>query len=234
MRSPLRTLTGRITQPSNKAPVPYISRGRTWGHLFGSRTDAEAQMRTMGSVGSVFGIVHRTSNATSQVQWKLWKTAPSGLDEDRAPVTTHLALDIWNRPNDFYTGQLFRETFQQHLDLVGEAWWMIARNPAMRSIPLELWPVRPDRMEPVPSRENFLAGYIYRGPDGEQVPLRLDEVIFLRMPNPLDPYRGMGPIQAVLGTLDEVRIYNRTQTADQIQTDMNTPISACGLARLPG
>ncbi|MGI5286633.1 phage portal protein [Nonomuraea polychroma] len=202
MRSPLRTLTGRILQPSNKAPVPYVSRGRTWGHMFGSRTDAEAQMRTMGSVGTVFGIVHRTSNAFSQVEWGLWQTAPSGLDEDRKPVTSHLALDIWNRPNPFYTGQLFREAFQQHLDLVGEAVWVIARNPRVRSIPLELWPVRPDRIEPVPSRENFLAGYIYIGPDGEQVPLALDEVIRLMMPNPLDPYRGMGPIQSVLTDID--------------------------------
>jgi HK97 family phage portal protein len=203
MKSPLRTLTGRIIQPSNKAPVPYTSRARTWGgRLWGSRTDAEAQMRTMGTIGTVFGIVHRTSNATSQVQWKLWETARSGLMEDRKPVTSHLALDIWNRPNPFYTGQLFREAVQQHVDLVGEGVWVIARDPRMRSIPLELWPVRPDRIEPVPSRENFLAGYVYVSPDGEQVPLRLDEVIRLMMPNPLDPYRGMGPIQSVLTDID--------------------------------
>ncbi|MFB4273042.1 phage portal protein [Nonomuraea sp. GTA35] len=206
MRSPLRTLTGRIIAPANKAPVPYEGRARTWGgRLFGSRTDAEAQMRTMGSIGTVFGIVHRTSNAFSQVEWGLWEKAESGLDEDRKPVTRHLALDIWNRPNPFYTGQLFRESFQQHLDLVGEAVWVVARNPRMRQIPLELWPVRPDRIEPVPSRENFLAGYVYIGPDGEQVPLRLDEVIRLMMPNPLDPYRGMGPIQSVLSDIDAAK-----------------------------
>lgn len=60
-------------------------------------------------------------------------------------------------------------------------------------------------MTPVPSREKFLAGYVYTSPDGEQVPLGLDEVIFLRMPNPLDPYRGMGPVQSVLADLDATR-----------------------------
>lgn len=206
MRSPLRTLTGRILAPTAKAPVPYEGRNRTWGgRLFGAHTDAEAQMRTMGSIGTVFGIVHRTSNAFSQVQWKLWQRAQSGMAEDRKPVTSHLALDIWNRPNDFYTGQLFREAFQQHLDLVGEAVWLVARNPRMRSIPLELWPVRPDRIEPIPSRQNFLAGYIYTGPDGEQIPLKLDEVIRLMMPNPLDPYRGLGPIQSVLTDIDAAK-----------------------------
>lgn len=207
MRSPLRTLTGRILQPTNKTPVPYISRGRTWGTgtLFGHRSDAEAHMRAMGSVGTLFAIVHRTSNATSQARWRLWRTAPSGLDEDRVEVTAHLALDIWRRPNPFMPTQEFVETSQQHVDLVGESWWVVARNPRMRSIPMELWPVRPDRMEPVPDRENYLAGYVYCSPDGERVPLALDEVIQLRMPNPLDPYRGMGPVQAILSDIDATR-----------------------------
>lgn len=205
MRSPLRTLTGRIIRHTNRAPVPYVGRARTFGHMFGTRTDAEAQMRTMGTVGTLFAIVHRTSNATSQVPWRLWQKAPSGLTEDRVEVTSHLALDIWRRPNPFMPCQEFVETTQQHVDLVGEGWWVVARNPRARSLPLELWPVRPDRMEPVPDRDNFLSGYVYCGPDGERVPLALDEVIQLRMPNPLDPYRGMGPIQSVLTDIDASR-----------------------------
>lgn len=205
MRSPLRTLAG-IVRPSNAAPVPYVGRARTLGQFFGSsRSDAEAQMRAMGSVGTLFAIVNRTSNATSQVEWKLWRKATSGRDEDRVEVTRHLALDIWARPNKFFTRQLFIEASQQHLDLTGEAWWVVARNPRMRSIPLEMWPVRPDRMEPIPHREEFLSGYVYCGPDGEKVPLELDEVIQLRMPNPLDPYRGMGPVQSILTDLDSTR-----------------------------
>lgn len=204
MRSPLRTLAG-IVRPVNKAPVPYVGRARTMGRFFGSRNDAEAQMHAMGSVGTLFAIVHRTSNATAQVDWKLWRKAKSGKDEDRVEVTSHLALDIWTKPNPFMTRQELVEAVQQHIDLTGEGWLVIARDQRARSIPLEIWPVRPDRMEPQPSREEFLAGYIYRGPDGEEVPLRLDEVVQLRMPNPLDPYRGMGPVQSILTDLDSTR-----------------------------
>ncbi|MET8864661.1 phage portal protein [Nonomuraea sp. NPDC004580] len=159
----------------------------------------------MGSVGTLFAIVHRTSNATSQVDWKLYRTAASGLDEDRQEVTRHAALDIWNRPNPWMPRQEFVEVEQQHVDLTGEGWWVVARNPRMRSIPLELWPVRPDRIFPVPDPQEFIRGYIYLGPDGEQVPLRVDEVIQLRMPNPLDPYRGMGPVQSILTELDSTK-----------------------------
>lgn len=201
----MRSLIGGIAAAlSNKAPVPYTGRSRL-PTPFGRTSDREAALSAMGAVGTLFAIVNRTSNATAQVEWRLWRKAKSGKPEDRTEVTSHLALDIWSRPNPFYTRQLFVESFQQHLDLVGEGVWVVSRNPSMRSIPLELWSVRPDRIEPVPSRTDFLAGYVYCGPDGEKVPLALDEVIHLRMPNPLDPYRGMGPVQSILTDIDSAR-----------------------------
>lgn len=158
----------------------------------------------MGGVGTLFAIVHKTSNATSLIDWKLWRKAPSGRAEDRTEVTQHQALRVWQKPNDFFTQQLFTETFQQHLDLTGEAWWVIERDPRA-PVPLGIWPVRPDRMVPVPDPQEYLSGYVYKSPDGEKVPLGVDEVIQLRMPNPIDPYRGMGPVQSILSDLDSTR-----------------------------
>lgn len=201
----MRSLLGGLATLVNRAPVAYTGPGQRLHIPWLGTSGAEAQMRAMGSVGTLFAIVNRTSTAVSQVHWRLWRTAPSGRPEDRVEVTRHLALDLWRKPNPFMTGQEFTESVQQHIDLTGEGWWVIERDDRARSIPLGLWPVRPDRMEPVPSRTEFLAGYIYHGPDGREVPLRLDEVIQLRMPNPLDPYRGMGPVQAILTDLDSSR-----------------------------
>lgn len=197
MRSPLATLL-------NKAPVPYVSRAGGISLPWYGRNNAEAQMRAMGSVGTLFAIVNRTTKAEARANWRLWRKAPSGLDEDRTEITSHAALDLWNQPNPFYTQAEFIETFQQHKLLTGEAWWLVAQNPRS-PLPLELWPVRPDRMEPVPDPDEFLAGYLYKGPGGEQIPLGRGEVIFLKSPNPLDPYRGMGPVQSILVDLDSTR-----------------------------
>jgi phage portal protein BeeE len=60
-------------------------------------------------------------------------------------------------------------------------------------------------MTPIPDRETFLSGYVYSSPTGEQVPLGVDDVIMLRRPNPLDPYRGWGPVQTLLADLDSSR-----------------------------
>jgi len=73
-------------------------------------------------------------------------------------------------------------------------------NPT-KSLPLSMWPVRPDRLEPVPDPDNFLSGYIYYGPQGEQIPLETWECIgppSLAFPNPEDPYHGLSPVASVL------------------------------------
>jgi HK97 family phage portal protein len=158
----------------------------------------------MGSVSTLFAIVNRTAKAEAGVEWKLYRKAKSGKKEDRVQVTSHAALDLWDKPNDHYTQSVFVEAVAQHKQLTGEQWWVIARNERS-TIPLELWPVRPDRMTPVPDPETFLSGYMYTGPDGQQVALRKEDVVFIRTPHPEDPYRGIGPVQALLTDLDAMR-----------------------------
>lgn len=192
----------------NRAPVSYSPPGaRGLGGLFGRVAGMEAQMRAQGVNGTLFAITDRIITSYSQVEWHLYRKARSGLKKDRTEVASHAALDLWNKPNGFMHGMAFREATQQHEELTGEQWWVIAKVAGM-SLPLELWPVRPDRMRPIADPEKFIVGYEYIGPFGEVVPLRLDEVIFQRRPNPLDPYRGLGPVQTILTDLDASR-YSR-------------------------
>jgi HK97 family phage portal protein len=203
-RSLVDTLLNQ-TAPTTKTPVPFASRTASYGRgLFGSSRGTTAQLEAMGSVGTLFAIVNRTAKAEAGVDWKLWRKAASGKKEDRTEVTAHAALDLWNKPNGFYTQSEFVEAGAQHKQLTGEQWWVIARHENF-TLPLELWPVRPDRIQPVPDPEQFLLGYMYTGPDGQEVALGRDDVIFIRTPHPTDPYRGIGPVQALLTDLDAVR-----------------------------
>jgi HK97 family phage portal protein len=205
-----RTLFGALGKATatftNRSPIALAPSGGRSGLISSIVRPAgqEAQMRAMGSVGTLFAIVERITTAYSQVEWKLYRSSTSGRDEDRVEVTRHAALDLWLQPNQFMTGPQWREATQQHEELTGEQWWVIARDERS-SIPLELWFARPDRMTPIPDRDSFLSGYVYSSPTGEQVPLGLDDVIMLRRPNPLDPYRGWGPVQTLLADLDSAR-----------------------------
>ncbi|MFI6251505.1 phage portal protein [Streptomyces sp. NPDC051016] len=204
-----RTLLGALFNRANavaaQVPVPFTGRSSTYSRgMFGSNRSAESQLRAMSAVGTLFAIVDRTSNATALVDWKLWRKAKSGRAEDRVEVTSHAALDLWNRPNPYMPRQEFVEASTQHYDLTGETEWVIAKRPGV-NLPLEMWPVRPDRMTPVPDPETFLRGWEYTSPDGERIPLGLDEVIQLRRPNPMDPYRGLSPVLSILPDLDTSR-----------------------------
>ncbi|MGW3025859.1 phage portal protein [Streptomyces sp. NPDC001221] len=201
-----RTLLGALlNRAATATPVPFASRSSSYGRgLFGTNRGTTAQLNSMGSVGTLFAIVNRLAKAEAGIEWGLFRKAKSGKKEDRIQVTSHAALDLWNKPNQFYTQSVFVESGSQHKSLTGETWWVIARNERV-NIPLEMWPVRPDRMTPVPDPEQFLLGYMYTSPDGQHVALRREDVILNRTPHPTDPYRGIGPVQAILTDLDAVR-----------------------------
>jgi HK97 family phage portal protein len=186
----------------NSSPIPYVGSSATLQLAMPRSGGREAQMRTYETVSTVFAIVNRTAETTAQYKWCLYRK-PTSAKGERTEVReeNNLALWLWNHPNKFMTGSLLREAVQQHLDLVGEGWIVIGRNPGVKQ-PASLWPVRPDKMSPVQSKDDYISGYVYSGPNGEKIPLGLDEVIFIRRPNPLDPYRGMGPVQSAMVDMD--------------------------------
>ena len=161
------------------------------------------QMQSMGSVGWLFSVIEKITNQVASVEWDLFRRAPNG---DRVKIDRHPALDLWNSPNPFYTNDHFIEAGQQHQELVGETYWCVLRNLGGR--PTELWPVRPDRIRPIPSADQFIAGYEYRL-GSVVIPLDVDSVIPMLKPSPMDPYRGMGVVQSILSDLDAEKLAAR-------------------------
>lgn len=201
-----RVMDGGMRALRNLAgsPVPYTSRRGFSGLFTGSDAGSimERAYAAYGSVGTLFAIVTQLGNAFAKTEWHLYRKSNVRDLARRKEVTDHALVTVWNNPNKFYTGRLFRETVQQHLDLVGEGVIVLLM---VGNFVVEMWPVRPDRIHPVKHPSKFLTGYIYLGPDGEEVPLTLEQVIHIKCPNPYDPYRGMGPVQTVLADIDAAR-----------------------------
>jgi HK97 family phage portal protein len=208
----MSSLIGRIINATKaQPPVAYTAAGWVNSSVLHGGSDPENYMRAYSASGTVYSIVSTLARSAAKVPWHLYRSQPQagrrryttgdqGSDQ-RKEIVKHLALSVWNKPNPFMTGRFFRELSQTYLDLTGECYWIIARDPRA-SFPTAMWPVRPDRMEPVPSRDEYLSGYAYRGPQGELVPLSLDDVIMIKYPNPLDMYHGLGPVQAILVDID--------------------------------
>lgn len=204
MRDLISTLTGkaRNTLIRNAAPVPFTG-SRVSLFDDGDSVLGERAYDAYGSVGTLFAIVSQIGNAFASTEWHLYRRTSARDKKRRQEILNHAFMTVWDLPvPKFYTGRFFRETVQQHLDLVGEGMFVLNQ---IGNVILEMWPVRPDRMQPIKHPEEFLVGWMYQGPNGEDVPLELDQVIQIKLPNPSDPYRGMGPVQAVLADIDAAR-----------------------------
>jgi HK97 family phage portal protein len=217
VKSPGRALAQAL-RPRNagKPPIPLDNgraahRGLSY-NLGNGRADAETMLRQYGISGTLYGIVSLLAEASATPNWRLYKKQPvdgrrrystgdTGSDQ-RIEVVQHAAIQLWNSPNDFHTRFEFSEGSQQHEELTGETFWVLDNEAGF---PTSMWYVRPDRMEPIPDPDEFLVGWIYTGPNGENVPLRRDEVILEKRPDPLDPYRGAGPIASILPNIQQQR-----------------------------
>ncbi len=193
----------------NQVPVPIVGRQASRYSWFARRrvTD-EGMMSTYETVGTIFGVVHSLAVATAKADWHLYRSAKSGLKEDRVEVTNHACVDLWHMPNKFMPRRRFIETAQQHIDLTGESDILPSSfSLAGKSVPIELWPMRPDRIVPVPDPFEFIKGYVYTAPDGEEVPLDVSECLPILMPNPRNPYRGLGPVQSIMATAQAAKAH---------------------------
>lgn len=172
----------------------------------------EALMRAYGLSGTVYSNVSLLASSAASQDWRLYQkqavdgrvrytTNDQGSDQ-RKEVIRHQALQVLNNPNPFWTRNLLFEVSGIWMEATGKAHWIVEYDPRA-NFPVGLWPVRPDRMTPVPDPRAYLKGWVYTAPDGqEKIPLPPRDVIFNRYPDPLDIYGGMGPLQSVLTSID--------------------------------
>lgn len=192
-----RFLTAPFVQ--NKTPVPFSSRRVGSTNWWNRNTPAKEQIATYDVNTTVHAIVSKTALDVSLTDWHLYRKQTDqrrnyGPAQDtRVEILPerHQASKVWAKPNPFFTQQEFVESFMQHQELTGEAYWVIEY---VGSVPIAMWVVTPERMEPVPDPDDYLAGWIYTGPDGEKVPLELNQVIQIRVPNPANALRGSTPL----------------------------------------
>jgi HK97 family phage portal protein len=209
------SLFGKIGRSlNNKTPVAFATKTNAGFSGLLSSNSTETYLRQFGTTGTVHAIVSLLAQSVSSVGWCLYRKQPrdgrvryttgDGGADQRIEVVQHAALSLLKKPNKFYTQQEFLEAGQQHMELAGEQFWILQRAGDL-TFPTEMWIARPDRMQAVPDPDNFISGWFYHGPAGEKVPLELNEVIQTKYPNPLDPYRGIGPVGTVLNGIESLK-----------------------------
>jgi len=158
--------------------------------------NVKGYLSAYGEIYSLFGVALRIATAVSEVKWRLYKGNERG---ERNQITDHPILTLLDFANEFQTGQEIIELTQLHMDLAGKAFWYLPKNQL--GVPGEVWVLPPHLMKIVPSQKEFIAGYIYQN-GSEPVPFDKTDIIWFSMPDPINPYGGVGYAQPAAVELD--------------------------------
>lgn len=149
------------------------------------------------SVGVYTCATYRAANL-ARLPLRFYRVTAAGKREE---VTSGELYELMQRVNPYWTlGRLLRMTELARC-LWGAAYWVLERGANGRRVPREIWWARPDRMKVVPDSVNYLSGFVFEN-QGERIPFRPDEVVWLRMDNPVDEYSGLSPLAAARLSVD--------------------------------
>jgi HK97 family phage portal protein len=155
-------------------------------------------IRSYGQISWLFVAVNRIAQNVGSSEWKAFK--------GETVQESSLALNVIAHPNRFMSQYQLLWKSAAYLELTGRCFWYIAKDKIGR--PKEIWCLNPLDVWVQPDKDNFIKGYLYKV-GAVQVPLDVDEVIFINLPDLMNPYSGKGPAQSAANDL-EVSKYTNT------------------------
>lgn len=116
----------------------------------------------------------------------------------RRRIDTHPLLDLLNAPNPDMSGVMYREAVMGYLLLAGNSYQYAIRGRS--APPDELWPLRPDYVEIIPSRTRGIVGYQYKPAD---IPYSPQDVNHVKYWCPDDALYGLSPVEVAAILIDQ-------------------------------
>ena len=146
----------------------------------------------------VFAAIRQIAMACAGIPWLVYRKNRSGQVEE---LDDHPLVTLLNRPNPWQGSGRFFENVTAFLMLSGNS-YIEAVGPENRP-PKELYVLRPDRVKVIPGNaQQLIGGYEYQV-DSHKVRLQAEEVLHLKLFNPLNDWYGMGPIEAAARSVDQ-------------------------------
>ncbi len=212
-----------------------------WQRLFGSKASEARQVLVMNEVGRpvntqknyeafakegyqinviAYKCVSLISRACAGMNWELYKS-------DRE-VEEHPLLDLLKNPNPMQSKSAFFESLVAYFQIAGNSYVEAVRsNP--KAPPMELWPLRPDKMRIIPGTLGLPAAFEFKGASASKL-YPVDQitgdsnVMHMKTFHPTDNWYGMSPIEAAVYSIDQHNESGRWNLS--LLQNMGTPSGA--------
>lgn len=151
----------------------------------------------------------------SKMDFELYKMGISGGEIVYDQIYNHPILDLLDHPNNEEVKADALYILQSHKKLAGDAFWLKIRT-GMKTTALRHLP--PDKIElnlrtPTEDDPTAIASYHYKDSiDGVKIDIvyRPEDIIHFKKPNPNNPFRGIGAVEAMADTIDVDNLTNAT------------------------
>ena len=151
----------------------------------------------------VYRCVFVISTSMAALPWRVMRALPNSESDD---VTDSQDFDVLRDPYPLITEGDFWEATSAFLELTGECPWYLPET-GPRGRPTQIVPLRPDKIEIIPSATEMIGGYRFIGDGGaEEFDMAVEDVVFLKYFNPNSDYRGLSPLRAGMRSVEmEIR-----------------------------
>lgn len=139
--------------------------------------------------GWVYLAVDTIATRVAEVEFKLFKKDSKGNIEQ---IFDHPSLELLHKANDFMTQFDLFERLQSNQELHGNEYWFILYKGGQ---PDAILPLPVNSVTPVPGRDVYIKGYVYRV-DGETFNLSPDQILHFKKYNPLSDIVGLSTLNA--------------------------------------
>lgn len=149
----------------------------------------------------IYACITELATSAASAPLRVYQRARDGNENE---IVGHPAAALVNAPNPFYTDFELVEDAITLLYIAGNAY--IEKERARGGQVVGLWPLRPDRVTILPDGAG-IRGYEYAIGD-QKVVLPPQDVIHLKLPNPLNRYYGQSPMSTLAraGDLDNAAL----------------------------
>jgi len=146
----------------------------------------------------VYAAVWAIAEAFTSIPFKLFREIekPDGEIEEEAATSKNVTWPL-RSPNPFCSFEDMLFATSAYMELNGNAYWEKVRNSQTGDLS-ELYVVQSDRMRPVWDPKDRVAGYIFIGTNGQEIPVRREKIAHLMQFNPVSQLIGMPTFAAAV------------------------------------
>ena len=222
---------GQVVKTVARKPRSTATRNDPPAEIFGDSSGVYGYPKTWNEVAALEAYTSTVYAASDAIANRVARLVASNWIAAHAPngsvteIKVHPILDVLRCPSPIHSGSSLFKLTSLWLDLTGNAYWLIVRDPlgAVRG----LWPLLPQLTKVVTGDGGFISGFNYY-PDGfgtvggHSIGFRPEDVIHFRLENPNEHVYGWSTLRAAAyekNTADAIRVYESNWFKNQARPD---------------